>query len=459
MTQKKGEKELEKEKLALQWMNVTGNDEDLKLLSFDDQAWLWQQLKKNETMNPQVKSANEALLTRHIVRQLNSETPGLWYAAIVRGQNPEDGEYVYPYQESGRFGLEIPDYNTTSIRLFGSQEAAQDYVDDIHKKIRRFHRLRNAHDMVVVRPKSLDNNPNGLWGSDQLERMNVTYVMLSNTDVTIDLTSVWETRKKLANEQPNFNALCPRTYSLLGKLSQITLEAQPQKSIDDLRSEILYEASFEYIGCAISEESYETDTVLPLKTYIPIEGQDEPAWCIALFTDWDAICESIGFLNSVYLCKITWEELCETNLPVVINGQLVCMPDTMKQLLPYTQKAAIAHKYIKWCYENFEDGEVTDVECERILQDIIAAPEVCKEFYACLTVEYRTDPVTSAEESRIVYTDAENGIEVLPGVTAKSLLKSELCDSPAAAYRVAALLYNDDDGSAKKAFENAELYH
>lgn len=450
---------MEKEKLALQWMNVAGNDEDLELLDFDDQAWLWQQLKKNETMNPQVKSANEALLTRHIIRRLNSETPGLWYAAIVRGQNPEDGEYVYPYQESGRFGFEAPDYDVTSIRLFGSENAAQEYVDDIHKKIRRFHRLGNDTNMVVVRPKTLDNNPNGLWGSDQLERMDVTSVMLSDTDVTIDLTPLWETRKKLANGQPNFNALCPRTYSLLGKLSQIELEAQPQNRVDDLRSEILNEASFLYIGCAISEESFKNDMVLPLKEYIPIEGQDEPLWCIALFTDWDAICESIGYSNSVYLCKISWEELCELDLPIVINEQLLCMPDTMKMLLPYTQKAAIAHQYIKWCYENFEDEEITDVECERILQDIIAAPKIRKEFYACLTLEHRMNPATDEEESRIVYTDAEDSIEVLQGITAKSLVDSGLCASPAAAYRVMALLYNDTDGSAKKAFENAELYH
>lgn len=450
---------MEKEKLALQWMNVVGKDEDLDALDFDEQAWLWQQLKNNETMSLQVKSANEALLTRHIIRRLNSETSGLWYAAIVRGQTPEDGEYVYPYQESGHFGLGVPDQDLTSIRLFGSKEAAQDYVDKIHKKVRRFSRLAKSTDMVIVRPKTLDDSPNGLWGSDQLERMDVTEVMLSNTDVVLDLTPVWETHKKAENEVPNFNALCPRTYSLLGKLSQITLEGQSKKNIEDWQSHILYEASSSYIGCAISEESFNNNEVRPLKQRIAMGEGEEPVWSIPLFTDWDAICEQIGYANSTYLCKITWEELCEQNLPIIINGQLICMPDTMKQLLPYTEKASIAFQYIKWCYENYEDAEITDVECERVLQDIIDAPKIRKEFYDCLTIETRVNPETNKDESRIVYTDAQDGIEVLPGITAKGLVSSNLCSSPAAAYRVAALLYNDTDGSAKKAFENAELYH
>lgn len=446
---------MSKEQIALKWLNGAGNSEDLSGLSFEDFVWLWENIQKSNTMNEQVKAKNMMLLTQHTIRMLKNPAIQLWYASIVKEDGCSHGTYSFPYQESSNYGQNILDMETTSIRIFGTMQAAQKYADSINRQVGKLRRI--PANTIIVRPEYLSASPTLSMPLDDLERMDVSLLYLGNSEVSMDISSILSIQKKQVElaGNVNFGALCPSVNAKLCKFAQAKAEYQSEKILREIQDEIAVDAAYTLIGCVVHQSAMESGEVRPLKDVLETEdGQQQ--LCVMCFTDWESLCKMYGYFNSVLLCQIRWEELAEMDCPVCLNGVVVYSPEYVRAMLPYTHTADIALQYIEWEYIQ-EDETTTEVECESVLQDIINAPPICKEFYSALTLQPQTTEDGKTGQ-KMVMNVPEDGVKVLDGTRAKDLLDSGLCQNPAAAYHVMALLYNDKDGSAKTAFQNAELY-
>lgn len=434
--------------LILAWgKGDMGQQEQLETLTMDELVYTYRQLKaigRTSTV-PNVKT-NLTLIIREVRQRIQQNATTMFFVAC---------KSEYPYQETSNYGVSKIDTGILSIRLFPSREEAQEVANIINRRTTTLGESRGRESEDIVHVATL-GNASGMTAVQHLERMGVDAVFFgAHKDDKTDLNLRAETltRHEKNDESFNFYNVAAKTYALLSIIEQAENEKRPEEEIQAYRSAALQVAAGGKIGFAISQADYDSGECHP--AILEYEGQEY----LELFTDWATMVDCLGTDTGIYMAIGDWDNVIGFGKPVMINRQITVDFDNAYQLGCLTEKGRVAMAYIAQCYQlDVTTADGIERSC-RILNDIRAAEPVCNEFYAGLRIISQANEKGDSEQV-VVYTFPENEKELVSvnGHTTKQFVDNDLCANPAAAYHVLAALYNDKDGTALQAFENAELY-
>lgn len=433
--------------LILAWgKGEMGQLEQTASLSLSELVLTYRQLKAIDiTSQTDNTKANLALLIRAVRQRVQQNEP-LFYLAC--------GENEYPYQESSNYGMNAINTSVLSIHVYTDEMDAQMAADETNQNtnIIGAKNGRPANDVVHV---ALLGERYNRGNVNHLKRMGVDTVLFDKQkDKRIDLSLRAETLTRSDNPAENsydFFNVAPKAYAYLCITEQAENEGRPEDEIQTYRLIAFEQAAKEKIGVAISQENYEKGECIPLT--IDYEGKT----FVELFTDWASMVECLGDRNDIYMAIGDWEGIMSFDMPVILNREVQLDQENVKRYGTFTKNAQKALAYIASCYNLNTETKDGVERAINILNDIRAAAPVCQEFYSGLGIEVRQNKEGKSEQFAVFHFP-EGELFVVNGNTAKQFFENKLCDTPAAAYHVLATLYNDKDGSAMRAFENAELY-
>lgn len=434
--------------LILAWgQGESGQQEQLEQLTMDELIYTYRQLKAvGHTSNvPNIK-ANLALIIREIRQRIQQNTTTMFFVACK-------GEY--PYQETSNYGVSKIDTSMLSIRLFPNREEAQETADIINRRTTTLGESRGRESEDIVHVTTL-GNASGMTAVQHLERMGVNAVFFgAHKDDKTDLNLRAETltRHDKTEESFDFYNVAAKTYALLNIIEQAENEKRPEEEVQAYRSAALQVAAGGKIGFAISQADYDSGECHP--AVLEHESQEY----LELFTDWATMVDCLGTDAGVYMAIGDWDNVIGFGKPVMINRQITVDFENAYQLGCLTEKGRVAMAYIAQCYQlDVTTADGIERSC-RILNDIRAAEPICNELYAGLKLVSQTNEKGNSEQVVVFdFPENEKDLVSVNGNTAKQFVDNHLCENPAAAYHVLAALFNDKDGSALHAFENAELY-
>lgn len=434
--------------LILAWgKGELGHPEQLEELSMEELIYTYRQLKAIGRSSAVANlKANLALIIR-AVRQRIQENTAMYFIACDGG---------YPYQETSNYGATKIDTDMLSIRLFPSQEEAEEAADTINRRTNALGESRGREHSDIVHVALLDST-DGMAVIQHLKRMGVKAVFFgAHKDDSTDLNLRAETltRQTISSDDIDFYDVAPKTFALLNIIEQAENEKRPEAEIQSYRSAALQFAASGKVGLAISQEDYEKGSWAECQpATVDYDGQEY----LELFTDWASMIDCLGDETPIYMALANWETVIAFGKPLMINRQMTIDFENAYQLGCITEEGQKAMAYIAQCYQlDVSTGDGIE-RSARILNDIRAAGPVCEEFYNGLKVLSKKND-NGASEQVVVHTFPGENLISVNGYTAKQFVENKLCESPAAAYHVMAALYNDKDGSAMQAFENAELY-
>lgn len=433
---------MNREELQKSWVSgQRGKAEDIEDLPIEDLVWVYQQIKQTNAGTPnQTQRANIVLLIRAIRDCVHDGAP-LYYAQLFSG---------YPYQESSNYGINALNAEEIKVRVFGSPNEAQDYVNTINRRTNTActSRGRAEHDIATVGMLGFKYGMNTLVELERFGTDTVTFGLASNPEYDLNLHL-----KSLQVSEPetiNFFAIAPKVLSLIGLEEQAIDEVRSNDETGGFRTAASYIAAHSLIACAISKQSYDDGKFVPLiKVINGIEY-------IACFSDWVELKKAFPD-QEVYLAAADWDKYAVLNKPISINEYILLNQANVHALRICTDKARLAISYIAACYGVDEDSADGGTRCVNILTDIIKAEPVLEEFYHCFSMETTTNAdgrATAAYRFNLPDGDAYT----IDDLTAKLLVDTKVCTNPAAAYHVLAQLCNDTNGSAHEAFQHAQLY-
>lgn len=433
--------------LILSWgKGEAGSLEQTAELSLEKLVLTYRQLKAIDiTSRVENIKANLALVIR-AVRQRVQEDAALFYIAC--------GKNEYPYQDSD-YGIKAIDAAKLSIQVFWDEKAAQTVAEAINRNtdIIGAKRGRPAGDIVHVARLGDGYNMTNI---NHLKRLGVSTVYFgeqkdNKTDLILRAETLTRQNPNLADDSFDFFDVAPKAYAYLCLVEQATNECRPDSEIKSYQASAFECVVQEKIGVAISKNDYEKGECNPFT--IEYNGEEY----VELFTDWASMIECLGNNEDVFMAVGNWNNVISFNMPVVVNREATMGLEGIKQFWNLTKTGRLALAYIADCYHlNIETTDGLE-RAVNILNDIRTADPINQEFCSGLSIEIRKNSEGKSEQYA-VFNFPEGDLFMVNGNTAKQFFENNLCDTPAAAYHVLAVLYNDKDGSAMRAFENAELY-
>lgn len=432
--------------LILAWGGgESGHMEQLNDLTMDELILTYRQLKTiARTTQPPNIQANLAFVIR-AVRQHVQQGTRMFFLACKGG---------YPYQESSNYGTSKIDVTMLSVRLYPTYKDAQSAAEIVNRRTNSLGEKTGRTPGDIVYVKTLGNAGN-MDAVNQLERMGVNAVCFGEKkDEKTDLNLRAETLVRRSNSSGttcNFFDVAPKTYAMLSIIVQAENENRPKEEIISYRSRAFQLAASGKIGVAISKQDYENGVCQPF-TYVVDETE-----YLELFTDWASMTECLGEDKQAFMAVGNWDNIISFGKPVMLNRSATMPFEAVYQIGCFTDAGRMAMAFIADSYQLDVTTDDGFERCQNILNDIRAAKPVCSEFYAGLSMATRSG-ANGESENYVVFAFPENNPVTVNGHTAKQFFDNKLCSTSAASYHVLAVLHNDTDGSAQRAFENAELY-
>lgn len=433
--------------LILAWgKGEAGSLEQTADLSMEELVLTYRQLKAIDiTSRVDNIKANLALVIRAVRQRVQQDT-ALFYIACGRNE--------YPYQDSA-YGIKAIDPAKLSIQVFWDEKTAQTVADTINHSTDIIGEKRGRPIGDIVHVARLGDGYN-MTNVNHLKRLGVNTVYFgeqndNKTDLILRADTLTRQDANLNNDPFDFFDVAPKAYAYLCLIEQATNEGRPDSEIQSYRASAFEHAAQEKIGVAISKEDYEKGECNPFT--LNYNGKEY----VELFTDWASMMECLGNQDDIFMAVGNWANVMSFNMPVIINREAMMELEGVSQFWNLTKTGRMALAYIADSYNlNIETADGMD-RAVTILNDIRLADIINQEFCAGLHIENRKNKDGKTEQ-HVVFQFPERELITVNGNNAKQFVDNNLCDSPAAAYHVLALLYNDKDGSAMRAFENAELY-
>lgn len=427
-------------------LGYKGTDKDVENVPLDDLVWCYAKLKPL-TQGDAIKKANMALLIRAFHNYILSDN-ALYYISL-----PD----AFPYQSSGDFGNADFDVEKPEIHIFSGMEAAEAEAEYINSTMDKRRKEWTKNEIVSAVPLGYFEGMNHI---DAMTQYGVKYLILgekvNDRYIRISLDSLQ--LSNIQNESTEAERIAPGTRAMLGFFSQAMYEGRTQREQDKYKQNVVYEAPRLEMGIAVDYQAVRSGSFAPM--IIQIGDEDY----IDAFTDWASLQIAYDMKASDEGVDIVWggwDSIAKEKMSVCINRSIALSADEVRDLCMFTEKGIMACEYIAQKYDIDTSLAIGVDRVRSIFFDIHDAEPIWKEFQKGLS--YKKEKTTDEDgnegpEAEYVDFDFVDDGYVIHGVTAKGCCKAGLCDNPAAAYHVLALLYNDNDGSAAQAFDNAELY-